>query len=151
MQKLTISAQDKKGKTTSLTANIHNFTDLTYNDTVAEIVALKDAIADISESTSLQNYMTAGDGAKVPTGYDGNRGAKAVVFWYAADEGESGQFGSHEIGTIRESEFTLVGERLELQGAKYTALKTAFEAVVTTENLNTVEVLRVEFMNRNIN
>jgi hypothetical protein len=80
----------------------------------------------------------------------GLRGTKALIRWFSANEGESGQYGSNEIGAVDPDLFTVVGNKQVLQGALYTALKAAFDALAETENGNAVSVYEVELVSRTL-
>lgn len=147
----TYTVHDSILKPTAMTINIPELTSANYDPVGVLIAALKAALdtVQVSGLTRTTTSVIATDGG--PGDAAGVRGNKMVIKWFSPLEADGeGQYGSNELGCADVNEFTVVGGRRILQGANYTAIKAAFDALAVTENGHPVEVYEIEFLSRGL-
>lgn len=145
-----VTIWDAAGKPTGMHINIPTLTGANYVAVSGNVIALADALVAISLSGQYQALLSQPTATGTPADRGGVRGQKALVRWFSANEGDGGQYGSNEIGTVDAALFTAVGDKLVLQGALYDAIKAAFDAVAETENGNAVAVYEIELVTRTL-
>lgn len=146
----TITFYDFRQRPTSMTINMDDLTGAGYDIEEGDLADLEAALAAISLSDRHARTNSGQTEVGGPEDAGGVRGNKALVRWYSAAEGDGGQYGTNEIGTVDPDLFTVVGDKAILQGALYDAIKTAFDAAAFTENGNGVSVYEIEFVSRNL-
>jgi len=152
MGKATFGFKAADGKVTQMTVNVPTVDETNWVSIAGDIDEMFQALSTISASASSNVGLAesmAGNGYD-PASVGGVRGEKAIIRWYAADEGPAGQYGSNEIGAVDRSEFTLENGRYVLKGAAYDAIKASFDSLAVTENGNAVSVYEVEYVTRTL-
>jgi len=145
----TITFDDMRGRPTSMTINVGDLVG-DFDNVDSALGTLEAAVAALSLSEQHSRTLSGITETGTPDDRGGLRGTKAIVRWFSSAEGDGGQYGSNEIGTVDPSLFTVVGDQAFLQGTLYNNLKAAFDAVAQTENGNAVAVYEVELVSRNI-
>ena len=150
MDNARITVMDANKKTTAMSLNIAELSAVNFDAVVAQVATLEATIDAILVGSCIKHSVSHDDlSAFDLNNADGLRGTKAVVRWFSENEGD-GQYGSNEIGGIDYKQFTPIGGRLLLQGTKYDAIKSAFDAVALTENGNAVAVYEIECVSRGL-
>ena len=147
---VTITYKDAAGKPTGISVNTPTPSGANFDLILADVSSLMSALNALS--LSAENSMTFSFISKGGTPEDrgGVRGTKALIRWFSANEGDGGQYGSNEIGAVDPALFTVVGNRMLLQGTDYNSLRAAFNALAVTENGNAVDVYEVELVSRGL-
>lgn len=129
---------------------IREITDVNYATVQAEMTALADAMAAVSDSGFYRSGMSHTVESGTPSAAAGIRNLKWLIKWTAGSDPT--EYGTHEVPAANMGLAVVEGDKWLLDDAapEYAALVSAFEAVVQTETGLAVTVYEIELTGRTI-